>query len=297
MGGIRMRRLILFLLLAFLSSAASAITPEGYAEYEKKIKTYAEEERYYRNNADYCDRKLRETDWWNLWGKARWGLEKWSNTAKADEANRNEEFYAKQRDEELAAERRRREAEAKRHEDAVNDSRKDLQELDRRIRELRKDERHYQENVDFCNDKLKETSGWNLPAKLRWWMERHSNENSAEAAADKRRQYEKERAGVRDELKEEQDDYAFRKRLQELKDKAMTGSQRDKDYYDMMDKAYDYYKLKEKYEETPTWSLFGGVLPKIYYKARLDHALEEAREAQKRVYPHLYGESRPTPRT
>lgn len=290
-----MRILIALFTLCLLAHAASAITVDGYEDYKKRIQMAQEEERYYRTGADFCDKKLDDTDWWNVYGKVRWGLEKWSNSSKANAADREENLWKERLDSELAAERRRREAEAKRSAEEIADRKKIVQNQNEQIKDLREEEKFYDKNADFCETKRKETSWWNLPGKLRWWLEETSNENKAEEARNRRETWERERDYQKGEIKDESEEQAMRKRMAELKDKALTGTQKDKDYYEMMEKAVEYYRLKEKYEETPTWSLFGGVFPKVINKVRLEGALKEARDAQAKVYPELYGNTPKNP--
>lgn len=291
-----MRILVTLILLALCANAAAAITVDGYDDYQKRIQMAQEEERYYRANADFCDAKLKDTDWWNLWGKTRWGLEKWSNNSKANAADREENLWKERLTQELEAEKRRRETAATRSEREIADRKKIIEKQNEEIKKLREEEKYYDKNADFCETKRKDTDWWNVPGKLRWWLEESSNENKAEDARTRRQTWERERDWQKDQVAEEKQDQAMRERMAELKDKALTGTQKDKDYYEMMEKAIEYYRLKEKYEKTATFNiLFGGFLPKVIAKGRMDQALKEAREAQEKVYPELYGNVSKTP--
>lgn len=295
-----MKRLIALFALLFtlsLAAAAFAITVDGAEEYQKHIKQLAEDEQYYRNNANFADKKLDDTSWWNLYGKVKWGLEKYSNNNQADAAQDEKKIIQDRYNDELLAEKNRRENETKNYRDDQADRLKDLRYQNEKIKEFREDEKHYTENEKFADKKLQETDWWNLPGKLHWGLEKWSNGNKAEDAGDSVKEWQKERDGNLTELKEDSEEFAFRKRLDALKDQAIKGGQKEKDYYDMMEKAYEYYKNKEKYESTSTWSPLFGVFPKIINKMKLDHSLDEAREAQKKVYPNLYKETKPAETT
>ncbi len=229
-------------LIAMYQLPIAAITVEGYDKYQEKIDTYSNDQKHYENNADFSQKKYEDTSWWKFPKKIGYKLDKWSYEKKATEAK----IYKKEWQHNLKGEVN---ADLKKNMDQYNDywdKRKDnVEKTDNykeKIRDYRDDEDHFLNNKEYADGKLKDTEWYDVFGKLRWYNEKKTNEYDYNTAKEKRESWEREKKYVEGEIQASDEEEKLRRELYNLKTKALTGTEKDKNYYDMMEKAVEYWK-------------------------------------------------------